>query len=58
MPSRTDEINGTSKDKFGLSWQIVPYNMGDLIKTDAQVQAMMNMKKIIIKELGEAGQYS
>jgi predicted 3-demethylubiquinone-9 3-methyltransferase (glyoxalase superfamily) len=42
------------KDKFGLSWQIVPYNMGELSKTDAQVKAMMKMKKIIIKELEEA----
>jgi len=46
---------GWVKDKFGLSWQIVPYNMGDLLKTDAQIQAMMKMKKIIIKELEEAG---
>lgn len=46
---------GWAKDKFGLSWQIVPYNMGDLLKTDSQMQAMMKMKKIIIKELEEAG---
>lgn len=46
---------GWVKDRFGLSWQIVPYNMGDLIKTDAQIQAMMKMKKIIIKDLAEAG---
>lgn len=46
---------GWVKDKFGLSWQIVPYNMGDLLKTDSQMQAMMKMKKIIIKELEEAG---
>lgn len=29
--------------------------MGDLLKTDSQMQAMMKMKKIIIKELEEAG---
>ncbi|MEN6570707.1 MAG: VOC family protein [Anaerolineaceae bacterium] len=46
---------GWVKDKFGLSWQIVPYNMGELIKTDAQMQCMMKMKKIVIKELEEAG---
>jgi predicted 3-demethylubiquinone-9 3-methyltransferase (glyoxalase superfamily) len=28
--------------------------MGELIKTDAQMQAMMKMKKIIIKELEDA----
>ena len=46
---------GWVKDKFGLSWQIVPYNMGELLKTDAQIQLMMKMKKIIIKDLEEAG---
>lgn len=46
---------GWAKDKFGLSWQIVPYNMRELLKTDAQIQAMMKMRKIIIKELEEAG---
>jgi len=29
--------------------------MVELIKTDAQMQAMMKMKKIIIKELEDAG---
>lgn len=46
---------GWAKDRFGLSWQIVPHNMGELIKTDPQMQCMMKMKKIIIKELEEAG---
>jgi predicted 3-demethylubiquinone-9 3-methyltransferase (glyoxalase superfamily) len=46
---------GWAKDKFGLSWQIVPYNMSELIKTEAQMQSMMKMKKINIKELEEAG---
>lgn len=42
---------GWVKDKFGVSWQIIPENMGELIRTDAQMKAMMLMKKIIIKEL-------
>ena len=46
---------GWVKDKFGLSWQIVPHNMDELTKTDAQIQAMMKMKKISIKELEELG---
>lgn len=46
---------GWVKDRFGLSWQIVPHNMRELIRTDAQVQAMMKMKKIIIRELEDAG---
>lgn len=45
---------GWVKDRFGLSWQIVPANMGDLMKTDQQIQAMMSMKKIIIKDLEDA----
>jgi predicted 3-demethylubiquinone-9 3-methyltransferase (glyoxalase superfamily) len=49
---------GWVKDKFGLSWQIVPCNMGELIRTDAQIHAMMKMKKLIIRELEEAGQGS
>jgi len=46
---------GWVKDRFGLSWQIVPDNMGELLQTDAQIRAMMGMKKIIIHELEEAG---
>lgn len=42
---------GWAKDRFGLSWQIVPYNMGELIENDKQIQAMMKMKKIDISEL-------
>lgn len=48
------ESCGWCKDKFGLSWQIIPANMGSLIKTDAQMKAMMKMKKISILELVEA----
>jgi predicted 3-demethylubiquinone-9 3-methyltransferase (glyoxalase superfamily) len=46
---------GWCKDKFGLSWQIVPENMGELLKTDKALQAMLKMHKINIKELEEAG---
>ena len=42
------------KDRFGLSWQIVPANMKDLMMTDKQIQAMMSMKKIVIKDLENA----
>lgn len=44
---------GWVKDRFGLSWQIVPHNMAELMKNDAQIQCMMGMKKIIIRELEE-----
>ncbi len=45
---------GWAKDKFGLSWQIIPENMGELVSTPAAMDAMMKMKKIDIKALKEA----
>ncbi len=47
---------GWLKDKFGLSWQIVPANMGDLIKSPKAFQAMMQMKKLDIAALRAAAQ--
>lgn len=45
---------GWVKDRFGLSWQIVPKNMGELMETENQIKAMMGMKKIVIDELKRA----
>jgi predicted 3-demethylubiquinone-9 3-methyltransferase (glyoxalase superfamily) len=45
---------GWCKDKFGLSWQIVPENMGELLKSDKALQVLLKMHKINIKELEEA----
>ncbi|WP_167760769.1 VOC family protein [Microbacterium paludicola] len=42
---------GWCKDRFGVSWQIVPAEMDALMETPEQVQAMMRMKKIDIAEL-------
>ena len=39
---------GWLKDKFGLSWQVVPENMEELVKTEKAMKAMLDMKKIII----------
>ncbi|MDT2762026.1 VOC family protein [Aerococcus urinaeequi] len=39
------------KDRYGLSWQIVPANIGELQHNSAQIQAMMQMKKIDIQRL-------
>lgn len=51
---------GWLKDKFGLSWQVVPAILPDLLadkdreKTDRVMGAMLRMKKINIKGLQEA----
>ncbi len=51
---------GWLKDKFGLSWQIVPKQLGQLINDPAKagrvMQAMMQMKKIIIVDLEKASE--
>jgi len=51
---------GWLKDKFGLSWQVVPTALGrylgdtDRKKADRAMQAMMKMRKIIIADLDRA----
>ncbi|WP_238476200.1 VOC family protein [Agromyces mariniharenae] len=45
---------GWCKDRFGVSWQVIPRIMGDLTSTPAQVQAFMQQKKIVIAELENA----
>ena len=42
---------GWCKDRFGVSWQIIPANLGDLISRPEQIQAMMRQRKIVIEEL-------
>lgn len=49
-----NEQCGWCKDKFGVSWQIVPVNMGELLSGPAAIQVMMKQKKIIIRDLQEA----
>lgn len=39
---------GWCKDKYGLSWQIVPTNMGELMKKPDAFAKLMQMKKIEI----------
>lgn len=41
---------GWCKDQFGLSWQVVPANMGDLMTKPGAYQNMMQMKKIVIAD--------
>jgi predicted 3-demethylubiquinone-9 3-methyltransferase (glyoxalase superfamily) len=45
---------GWLKDKFGLSWQIVPAQLPNLVKHPKAMQAMMKMKKLDIAELERA----
>lgn len=47
---------GWLKDKFGLSWQVVPAQLPDLVKNPKAMQALMGMKKLIIADLEFAAQ--
>jgi predicted 3-demethylubiquinone-9 3-methyltransferase (glyoxalase superfamily) len=41
---------GWCKDQFGLSWQIVPENMAELMKKQGAFNTLMNQHKIVIAE--------
>jgi predicted 3-demethylubiquinone-9 3-methyltransferase (glyoxalase superfamily) len=45
---------GWLKDKFGVSWQIVPARLPELIRNPQAMQAMLKMKKLDIAELERA----
>ncbi len=45
---------GWLKDKYGLSWQIIPVGLSKLISTQGGMQAMLKMKKLDIKALEKA----
>jgi predicted 3-demethylubiquinone-9 3-methyltransferase (glyoxalase superfamily) len=51
---------GWLRDKYGFSWQIIPKAFNDLMqkpdgpKKQAMVNAMLQMKKLIVKDLEEA----
>ncbi len=51
---------GWLKDKYGLSWQIVPKQLGELLASEDKekagrvLQAMLKMHKIVIKDLEAA----
>ena len=55
-----ESMCGWCKDKFGLSWQIVPKQLGELMgdpdpeKSQRVMQAMLKMKKIIVADLQKA----
>lgn len=41
---------GWCKDKYGLSWQVVPKNMAELMKKPKAFSILMQQKKIVIAE--------
>jgi predicted 3-demethylubiquinone-9 3-methyltransferase (glyoxalase superfamily) len=45
---------GWLKDKFGVSWQIVPARMGELVRHPKAMEAMMKMTKLNIADLEQA----
>jgi predicted 3-demethylubiquinone-9 3-methyltransferase (glyoxalase superfamily) len=55
-----ESMCGWLKDKYGLSWQIIPSALGELMsgpdpaKSQRVMQAMLQMKKIDIKTLKKA----
>ena len=55
-----ESMCGWLKDKFGLSWQIVPKQLGELMgdpdpkKSGRVTQAMLKMQKIIVADLRKA----
>jgi predicted 3-demethylubiquinone-9 3-methyltransferase (glyoxalase superfamily) len=55
-----ESMCGWLKDKYGLSWQIIPSALGELMgdpdpeKAQRVMQAMLKMNKIIIADLKQA----
>lgn len=55
-----ESMCGWLKDKYGLSWQIIPKQLGELmgdpdpVKAQRVMQAMLKMQKIIVADLKKA----
>lgn len=55
-----ESMCGWLKDKYGLSWQIIPRQLGELMgdpdpeKSQRVMQAMLKMQKIIVADLQKA----
>ncbi|NWG34763.1 MAG: VOC family protein [Chloroflexi bacterium] len=55
-----ESMCGWLKDKYGLSWQIIPKQLGELmsdpnpVKSQRVMGAMLQMKKIIVADLQKA----
>jgi len=56
----TAQMCGWLKDKFGVSWQIIPKQLGeslgnpDPMKSAAAMTAMLGMSKVIVSEIEAA----
>lgn len=46
-----ESVCGWLKDKYGLSWQVAPENIDALVQDPRLFSKMLEMKKIIIKDL-------
>ena len=55
-----EQMCGWLKDRFGVSWQVIPKALGrylsdkDRAKAERTMQAMLKMKKIVIADLDKA----
>ena len=55
-----ESMCGWLKDKYGLSWQIIPKQLGELmgdpdpVKSQRVMQAMLTMRKIVVVDLEAA----
>jgi predicted 3-demethylubiquinone-9 3-methyltransferase (glyoxalase superfamily) len=55
-----EQMCGWLKDRFGVSWQVIPKALGrylgdkDRARADRAMQAMLKMKKIVIADLDRA----
>lgn len=45
-----ESVCGWLKDKYGLSWQIMPENMAEVMNKPGAFASMMQMKKIVIAD--------
>jgi len=45
-----NEQCGWCKDQFGVSWQIIPENLGELMTRPGAYATLMGQKKIVIEE--------
>jgi predicted 3-demethylubiquinone-9 3-methyltransferase (glyoxalase superfamily) len=41
---------GWCKNRYGLSWQIIPDNLGELVEKPGAYTKMMHIKKLIIAD--------